>query len=330
MTVNVVSRYWGTLPDGRDVRLFTITDGRNRQVSLSDYGGVVTSIIVPDRNGIPGDVALGYDTLEEYLHDNAYLGAMVGRFANRIAGAAFTLNGQRYILTANEGKNTLHGGAGFSTKLWEVEAINSGILLHYVSPDGEDGFPGRLEVTVRATFKDDLIFEFTGVSSKDTVMSMTNHTYFNLTCGGNVLSHVLAIEAGEYLTVDNGKIPIIRTPVKGGPFDFRIPRPIGAGYYDHGFVLDKGDPAATLYDPISGRTLEMRTEMPCLQLYVGGAMSERRGKGGTVYRKNSGLALEPQHFPNSPNRPDFPSPVLRAGELYNHFISLRFGARQVY
>ncbi len=328
MTSTITRREWGTLPDGRTVHLYTITDTDGRCVSISNYGGIITGIIGPDRDGRMGDIVLGYDTLDEYFEDNAYLGAMIGRFSNRIAGAAFTLNGQQYRLTANEGRNILHGGRGFNTRLWDAEIIENGVRLHYLSPNGEDGFPGNLEVTAVVTFADVLNIEFTAVPDQDTVISLTNHSFFNLRGGGNVLSHRLSINADEYLTVDKELIPVARAPVANTPFDFRAPREIRDGSYDHAFVLDGADPAASLYDPESGRTLELRTNMPCLQFYAAGCLGKRRGKGGAGYDNHSGLALEPQHFPDSPNRPDFPSPVVRAGETYRHLISYRFGVRK--
>jgi aldose 1-epimerase len=327
MNKKVNCREWGQLPDGRPAQLYTITGAENRRVSITNYGGIITSIIVPDKTGCPGDIVLGYDTLNEYLRDNAYFGATLGRFANRIAGAAFTLNGREYQLTANEGRNTLHGGHGFNTKLWDAEMTGSGVRLHYISLDGEDGFPGNLEVTVDVTLKDELKLEFTAVSDKDTVVSLTNHTYFNLKCRGNVLSHILSINADKYLTVDNSLIPINPVLVKNGDFDFRTPRKINEGFYDHAFILNDGNPAAVLYEPESGRTMELHTDMPCLQFYASGNLNERRAKSGAPYKKYSGLALEPQHFPDSPNRSDFPSPLLRAGETYHHFLSFKFGCK---
>lgn len=325
MGTSVSVRPWGLLPDGRTAQLYTIHDGSGRSVTLSDYGGIVTSIIIPDKDGQPGDIALSYDTLEEYLRDDAYFGAMIGRFANRISGASFPLNGQQYEITANEGQNTLHGGTGFSRKLWKVKILDSGVSLQYTSPDGEDGFPGTLDTTVTVTFADALVIDFRAVSDRDTVCSLTNHTYFNLACGGDVLSHLLTVRADEYLETGAFNIPTAVKSVAGTPFDFRKQRPVENGWYDHSLILNGDDPAVTVADPKSGRTLTLRTNMPCVQLYAAGWLSSRAGKTGTAYGKNSGLAIEPQHYPDSPNRPDFPSPVLPADEEYRHVISLSFG-----
>jgi aldose 1-epimerase len=289
MSSKVTVTSWDILPDGRQTHLYTLSDGTGRSVTLSDYGGIVTSVIMPDIKGVLGDIALGYDTLQEYLADDAYLGATVGRFANRIAGASFELGGKRHALTANEGGNTLHGGTGFSRKLWDAEVTDGGVRLRYMSPDGEDGFPGTLDTTVTVTFDNSLVFDFHAVSDKDTIVSLTNHAYFNLAGGGDVLSHLLTINADDYLAVGPFAIPTDRTAVNGTPFDFRAERPIGNGWYDHCYVLTGGAPAARVVDPASGRTLEIRTNMPAVQFYAAAWLSERRGKNGAIYTKNSGL-----------------------------------------
>ena len=316
---------WGTLPDGRTARLFTITSDEGLTAEICDYGGIIRSFLVPDRDGVPGDIVLGYDSFEEYLRNNGYFGALIGRYANRIKGGRFTLGGTGCELTRNEGKNHLHGGgAGFDRKLWSVEdATAKGLLLKLESPGGEEGFPGSLTVTASIGFTAGrrLAIEFRAVSDRDTILNLTGHSYFNLAGSGDILDHELRINADRYTPVDAELIPTgeIRH-VAGTGFDFRTPRRI-EGDYDHNFVIRPGEDAcAEASDPKSGRRLRVYTSMPGIQFYSGGMTTERRGKNGAVYGKNSGFCLEPQFFPNSPNEPAFPSCVLKAGETYIHNI----------
>lgn len=299
--------------------LYTIENSQGSKLEVTDLGATVRSILMPDRNGIMGDVVLGYDTPEEYLKSDGYLGAAVGRYANRIAGAGFTLNGTTYELTANEGGNMLHGGIGFSKRRFDtVSAEDSMVVFELRDPDGGDGFPGNLTVRIGYELSDDndVCIYYAASSDKDTVINLTNHCYFNLSGEGDILGHELLINAGSYLPVDGDLLPTGEIcPVEGTDFDFRSGREIKNGFYDHCFVLDNNF-CATLSDKKSGRVMLVATDMPGVQFYAGGALSERRGKNGRLYGKNSGLCLETQRFPDSPNRPEFPSCVLRAGEMF--------------
>lgn len=289
-------------------------------VEIIDIGAAIKSIIVPDRDGVQGDVVLGYDTPEEYLADTERMGATVGRYANRIHNAAFTLDGVEYRLTANEGRNILHGGSGYEHRIFTVESLeDNAVTLCLCDRDGDNGFPGELHISVRYELSEDnkLIIDYTAHSSRDTVLSLTNHAYFNLAGHGSALDHELRINADSYLPVDDEKIPTgeIR-PVDGSDFDFRIRRRIDSGWYDHCFVLNSKE-CAELFDEKSGRKLVITTDMPGVQLYVGGGMKTRTGKYGMIYTKNSAVCLETQQYPDAPNKPRFPSAVLRAGETFH-------------
>lgn len=301
--------------------LYTMKNDSGSSVSVLDLGAAVQSIIVPDRNGVLGDVVLGYDTPQEYLDNDGYFGAAVGRYANRIAKAQFTLNGTPYKLTANEGANTLHGGVGFSKRRFDVTAVgDNSVRFELHDPDGGDGFPGKVTVSVEYDFEDDnrLVISYTAQSDKDTVLNLTNHSYFNLAGRGDILSHELRINADSYLPVDSELIPTGEvSPVDGTPFDFRTRRKVENGYYDHCFALS-GQRCAELYEPECGRIMRVKTDMPAVQFYAGGATGTRNGKNGAVYGKNSALCLETQFYPDAPNRPGFPSAVLKAGETYSH------------
>lgn len=312
---------WGTLPDGKTASLYTITRGTTT-LTASDYGCIITSLLVPDKNGKQGNIVLGYDSLDEYCRDNAYLGAAIGRYANRIGCAAFRLNGVRYELTANEGENTLHGGAGFHKRLWEVETDEYSITFRRISPDGEDGFPGELKVLVQYAIQEDgaLRITYEAEAAQDTVLCLTNHSYFNLNGGGTIQDHNLFLAAGHYTPVDKTNIPTGELrPTEGTDFDFCTMRPIGTFPYDHNFALDKTEGRmAELYAPKSGRRITLTTDMPGVQLYTGCCLSPRRGRNGEEYGPGMSVCLETQHFPDSPNKPEFPSPLLKAGE---HFKS---------
>ena len=323
----VVCKHWGALPDGGTAHLYTITRGE-MSLTVSDFGGIVTSLTVPDRNGKSGDVVLGYDTLTDYIQDDAFFGAMIGRYANRIGGAAFSLNGVRYDLTANERGNTLHGGIGFHKVLWQAQPEEYGVTLSRLSPDGEDGFPGNLRVTVRYELAENRKFLITcdAVSDRDTVVNLTNHSYFNLGYGGPIQNHLLWLNAENYTPTDEQLIPTGDIlPVAGTIYDFRVLRPIGQYPYDINFALADGEgPKAVLCAPESGRRMVLHTDRPGLQLYTGGGLRERMGKYGSHYGPGLSVCLETQCFPDSPNRPQFPSCALMSGKTYHSRTEFRF------
>ena len=307
--------------------IFTIENASGAYVRILSLGAAVQSTAVPDKRGELTDVVLGYDTPAEYLSNDGYFGALVGRYANRIANASFTLDGRVYKLTANEGKNTLHGGRGLSKRRFElISAENNRLTLGITDPDGGDGFPGEVNIRVTYEFSDDnkLGICYEAVSDADTYLNLTNHSYFNLSGRGDILGHELMINADNYLPVDTELIPTGEVrPVAGTEFDFRTLREIKNGFYDHCFVLH-GTPCAELYSTESGIAMTVETDMPAVQFYAGGATGVRLGKNGTVYGKNSALCLETQYYPDSPNRPDFPSPLLRKGEKYASQTSYKF------
>ncbi|MFF9524731.1 aldose epimerase family protein [Streptomyces achromogenes] len=325
-----MSELFGTLSDGTPVHRWTLERGGVR-VRVLSYGGIVQSAEVPDRSGRSADVVLGFADLEGYLlHPEPYLGAVIGRYANRIAGGRIPLDGRTYEVTRNEGANSLHGGArGFDKHVWEVTPVEHGLRLSRVSPDGEEGFPGRLAVTVTYTLTASgaLRIGYEAVTDAPTVVNLTNHTYWNLggADSGTAGGHELRLAASRYTPVNADLIPEgAPADVSGSRLDFRTPRPTGSGY-DHNFVLDKGVTTtpvevAELYDPVSGRTLTVSTTEPGLQLYTGDHLSG-------PFAPNAGTALETQHFPDSPNRPDFPTTVLRPGEVYRSETVYGFGVR---
>lgn len=342
---------FGALPDGRLVRAFTLRNDP-LTVRVIEYGAIITSISTPDRQGRPGDVVLGHDSLEGYLEHSPYFGAVVGRFANRIARGRFTLDGLTYQLARNDGENHLHGGVrGFDKRLWRGEASwedgQPAVALSYVSEDGEEGYPGRLEVVVSYVLASSgaLRVRYRARTDEPTILNLTQHSYFNLTAGAtDVLGHVLTLNASRFTPVDAGLIPTGELRgVSGTPFDFRSPTPIGAridapdeqlalaGGYDHNFVLDRADDhalalAARAHEPTSGRTLEVRTTQPGVQLYSGNFLDGSvTGKGGRRYAHRSGFCLETQHFPDSPNEPAFPTVTLRPGEEYDEETVFAFG-----
>ncbi|NMA37421.1 MAG: galactose mutarotase [Papillibacter sp.] len=300
--------------------MYTLKNSRGLSVTMLEYGGIIQSILVPDRKGVLGDVVLGYDREEDYYNDMASLGATVGRYANRIGGASFKLNGTEYRLPNNEGQNCLHGGKGFQKRRWKGQATDSEVLLTIESPDGEEGFPGNLKVELRVRLSDEneLILDYTAVSDKDTVINLTNHSYFNLACEGNILEQELMLNSDYYLEVDKALIPTGELiPVEGTDYDFRQLRPIKNGYYDNCYVLHSGEGVkAQAYDPKSGRGLKMYTDMPGVQLYCAAWLGGVKGKGGRVYKPYEGFCLETQFYPDSPNKPQFPSAVLKAGEVF--------------
>ncbi|PSL08534.1 aldose 1-epimerase [Haloactinopolyspora alba] len=343
---------FGTLDDGTQVDVYTLRNWRGMEVDILTYGGIVQSITVPDRKGEMANVALGFDNLGDYVeHSGPYFGAIVGRYANRIAEGEFTLDGEQYELATNNPPNHLHGGdVGFDKKVWEVtdefaDRHDVGLELSYTSPDGEEGYPGTLETTVTYTLtkRNELRIDYHATTDEPTIVNLTNHSYFNLggEGTGSIEDHVLQIEADHYTPVDETLIPTGEiAPVEGTPFDFREPKEVGADIrepheqlligqgYDHNFVLNGGDGldrAAKLRDPESGRTVSVYTTEPGMQFYSGNFLDGSfAGTSGQVYRQSDGLALETQHFPDSPNQPDFPSTVLRPGEEYESTTVYRF------
>lgn len=348
----LVTTDFGMLDD-RLVKLFTLTNASGAQVSIAEYGGIVVSLKVPDRDGNLGDVVLGYDNLDSYVEDTPYFGAITGRYANRIAAGRFEIDGTTYELPVNNGPNSLHGGIkGFDKVIWKGEptAPGDGVAFTYVSADGEEGYPGKLDATVTYTWTDanELKIEYLASTDKPTVINLTNHSYFNLKDGGasTILDHELSINADRYTPVtDEGAIPTGElASLDGSPLDFRQSTQIGErieqedeqlgfGFgYDHNYVLNASDDgmalAATVYDPSSGRVMEVLTEEPGVQFYSGNFLDGHHvGKGGVAYARRSGLCLETQHFPDSPNQPDFPPTVLRPGETYATATIYRFSTR---
>lgn len=322
---------------GQEVSLVTLTDG-DCKAELISYGAALRSLWVPDREGRPVDVCLGYGTLEKYVSSDGCLGAVVGRWANRIAGAQFSLNGQTYHLPANEGENTLHGGAGYFGKVWEVkEATGNSVTFALDSPDGEEGFPGTVHVEVTYLLKDGaLSVRYRAVSDADTVLNLTNHAYFALSGQGvgTVEEEVLTLRAERYTPFGPGNIPTGDiAPVAGTALDFRQATPLKErlaqlpGGLDHNFVLDGGaGAAAILTSPRTGITLTLTTDREGVQVYSAGGLSQRKGKAGASYGPYSGLCLETQHFPNAVNQPDFPTSTLRAGEVFESVTTFAFTA----
>ena len=336
---------YAQLPDGSQVSIFTLANRAGMTVRILDFGGIITEIHVPDRAGVFQDVALGVDTLEPYRGDSPYFGALIGRYGNRIAGGRFTLDGQPHQLPVNNGKNHLHGGApGFDRVLWRARVENGELVLAYRSVDGEQGYPGTLDATVRYSLNDDneIVVRFEAVTDRATPVNLTQHSYFNLAGGGDILGHEVTIEADKFVPIDADSIPTgSLAPVAGTPFDFRTPSTIGARIgeadeqlrngsgYDHCFVLDKPAPgvltrAARVREPVSGRVLELFTQEPGVQFYSGNFLDGSLEGKGQVYGHRSGFCLEPQHFPDSPNQPAFPNTILRPGDVYATESRFRF------
>lgn len=342
--MTVTSSPYGTTSDGAAVQLFTVSNGTST-VKITTYGAAVTELWVPDRNGSVVDVVLGFDSLAGYLGANPYFGCTAGRYANRIAKGKFILDGKKHQLTINDGVNHLHGGVkGFDKVVWSAEAVegkeSAGVRLTYVSPGGEQGYPGTLTATVTYVLTSDhrLKVSFTATTDAPTLVNLTHHSYFNLAGAGSVdiLGHRLQLFASRYTPVDATLIPTGSVDsVKGGPMDFLTSTSIGSriasvpGGYDHNWVLDRTGPglirAVRLEEESSGRAMEVWTTEPAIQFYSGNFLDGTiTGKGGKVYQKYFGLCLEPQHSPDSPNRLDWPSTVLRPGETYRHETEYRF------
>jgi aldose 1-epimerase len=346
---------FGALPDGRQVDRVRLLGGDGFEVAILAYGAVIQELRTPDRAGQPADIVLGHETLAPCLADRRFFGAAVGRYANRIAGGAFTLDDQVYRLPINNGPNSLHGGLnGFDRQLWAIEAVEDGpipcVRLSYKSPDGEEGYPGTLltRLTYSITGPRELSISFEATTDRPTVVNLTHHGFFNLAGAGadeDVLGHVLTMPAENYLPVGASAIPLGGpAPVTGTPFDFRQAQPIGArirqGHeqlqlgrgYDHNFCLDGGRAtaprlAARVEHPASGRVMELLTDQPGLQFYSGNFLDGTAlGKHGRLHRQSDAFCLEPQTWPDTPNRPDFPSARLDPGETYRHISIYRFSA----
>jgi aldose 1-epimerase len=353
----IQKRAFGKTADGQSAEVYTLTNKKGMEATITNFGGAVVSLKVPDRKGKVEDVALGYDMLEGYVADKAFFGATVGRYGNRIANGKFVLNGVTYDLPKNNGPNTLHGGlAGFNKKVWLAKDTSGSeaesLELSYVSKDGEEGFPGNLSVTVIYTLpadRNELKIEYRATTDKDTVVNLTNHSYFNLAGAGNgdILQHQLTLHASRFTPVDEFMIPTGELrEVKGTPFDFLHPTVIGARIgqddpqlklgkgYDHNWVIDKaGDAsapalAAEAFEPKSGRVLEVLTTEPGIQFYTSNFLDNgTKGKGGATYGFRTAFCLETQHYPDSPNKPTFPTTVLKAGKSYQSTTVFRFSAR---
>jgi aldose 1-epimerase len=345
MVLSIEKTPYGEMPDGAKVDLYTLTNGRGMKVKLTNYGAITVSVEAPDKAGKAADVTLGYDTLDEWLKSTSYFGATVGRYANRIAKGKFTLDGKTCTLATNNGENALHGGIkGFDKVLWNAEPVKTansvGVKFHYLSKDGEEGYPGNLSVTAVYSLTGDNEFrvQFSATTDKPTIVNLAHHTYWNLTGGaaGDILGHELMLAADKYTPVDAGLIPTGELKaVAGTPMDFTKPTAIGAridqveGGYDHNYVLrnqgGKVARAARVVEPKSGRVMEISSDQPGIQFYSGNFLDGTvTGKGGVVYKKHWGFCLETQHYPDSPNKPDFPSVVLRPGQTYKHVMIHKF------
>lgn len=327
--MRISSRFWGFLPDGRSTHLYTISNCQGASVTVSDFGGIIQSLIIPDIRGKMDDVVLGFDTLKQYFDDTAFIGAMIGRYANRIRNASFTLNNIEWNLEANERRNHLHGGkAGFHKQLWNAEIGEKGLMLQYESPHLESGFPGTLNVSVLYSLNEDncLRLDITAVSDRDTVCCITNHSYFNLSGTGSTRNHLFQINAQEHTPFGTDLLPIGDVEsIADTALDYREPKALTYDDLDANYVLEPDrDFCASVFDPVSGRKMILRADMPALQFYAGGALHADGGKHGRSYGPCDGFCLEPQHFPDSPNLPQFPSSVLRAGEVYHHVFEYQF------
>jgi aldose 1-epimerase len=355
-TVGTISQApFGVTPDGKSVSIYSLSNTKGAVARIMTYGGIVQSLKMPDRNGQYEDIVLGYDDLTGYITNNSpYFGALIGRYGNRIGGAKFKLEGQTYKLAANNGPNSLHGGIkGFDKVVWQAESWLSpdgpSLKLTYFSKDGEEGFPGNLKVTAiyTLTANNELHLAFTATTDKPTVCNLTHHSYFNLKGQGNgdILGHEVYINSDKTTAVDKELITTgDYAPVAGTPFDFRKPTTIGARIndpdqqlqygpgYDHNWVINKPlgqfGLQARVYEPTTGRVMEVWSTEPGLQFYAGNFLDGTiTGKGGKVYQRRTGFCMEPQHYPDSPNKPQFPTTELKPGETYQTIIMYRFSAK---
>ena len=351
MASGAAMRPYGHLPDGRAVHEYTLDNGRGLVLRAINFGGIVTALECPDREGRSANVVLGFDNLADYVERNPNFGTLVGRYGNRIKGGRFVLDGETHQLALNDGSNALHGGpGGFGKRWWAIEPLpvqddgSVALELALTSEDGDERYPGRLEATVRYTLTpaSEWRIDYRATTSRTTIVNLTHHGYYNLAGSGSALDQVLTLNASRYLTVDTALIPTGIAEVDGTPLDFREPKRIGeriregtqqlthARGYDHCYVIDRGNrsgpiPAARLADPVSGRVMEVATTEPGVQFYSGNFLDGRlRGSGGQAYRQGDGVCLETQHFPDSPNHPEYPSTVLRPGETFQSTTVHRF------
>ena len=335
--MKIRKKTFGVLSSGKKVSLFTVSNN-NMSFSVTNYGCIITSIIVPSVYGKKDDIALGYSTLEGYTKNGPFLGALVGRYANRISGAAFHLGGETYRLTANDNGNCLHGGKpGYHKMVWKASSFSNihetGIMFRRTSPAGEQGFPGNLDLRVSysLTADNDIIIRYSAKTDEPTPVNLTNHTYFNLggQDSGSVLDHQVQLFADRYVPVDAHCIPSGEIcDVAGTPFDFRSPKAIGKDIaatgngYDHNWEINRaGDalnPVAGVFEPVSGRAMTVYSTQPGVQFYTGKSLNDEIGKDGEIYGRNAGFCLETQHFPDSPNRKEFPDSILLPGDEYRH------------
>jgi aldose 1-epimerase len=347
--------------DGRPITLYTLTNSHGVEVRAMNYGGIILSIRVPDAKGQLADIVLGHDTLEGYTPNPPYIGAIIGRYGNRIANGTFILDGKTYTLPKNDGPNTLHGGVAktFDRVVWEGEVLKGipgekgkrGVAFSYLSKDGDDGFPGNVKAKVTYTLTDanELVIDYEATTDKATPINLTQHSYFNLSGEGNgdILNHEIMINSNRFTPVDKNLIPTGELrPVKGTPFDFTTPTRVGAriddnyeqlvlGHgYDHNFVINRKSNddgltlAARVYEPTSGRLLEVSTTQPGVQFYTGNFLDGTiTGKEGHVYKRRYGFCLETQHFPDSPNHPDFPTTILKPGETFHQKTVFKFSVK---
>lgn len=349
----VKKKKYGSTPDGQQVDVYTLTNAHGVEVQIINFGGIITSIGVPDRNGNIADVALGFDNLQGYLENKPYFGAIIGRYANRIANGKFVLDGKEYTLAKNNGSNSLHGGIrGFNKVIWTAEPFQEkrgmGVHLSYLSKDGEEGYPGNLKVRITYTLtdKNELVIDYEATTDKATPINLTNHSYFNLAGEGNgdVLAHELQLNAEKFTPIDQNLIPTGEIePVKGTPLDFTQTTAIGARIndrneqlviahgYDHNFVVKRNHDglqlAARVHEPKSGRVLEVYTTQPGIQLYTGNFLDGTVvGKHGHAYKQREAFCLETQHYPDSPNHPSFPTTILRPGKPFHSQTVFKFSA----
>ena len=343
---------FGTTKEGKKITLYTLTNSHHMEVRAMNYGAIIVSLRVPDRKGEVADIVLGHDTLEGYFDNSPHLGGLVGRYANRIANGSFTLDGVKYSLPKNNGPNTLHGGIkGFDQAVWQGTPLKgtTGVVFSYLSKDGEEGFPGNLKVkvTYSLTEANELVINYEATTDKPTVLNLSQHSYFNLAGEGtgDILNHEVMISADRFTPVDSTMIPTGELrPVKGTPLDFTTQTKVGARIddnyeqlvlgkgYDHNFVINRKAEGlvsvARAYEPTSGRVMEISTDQPGIQFYTGNFLDGTvTGKQGHVYKRRYGLCFETQHFPDSPNHPEFPSTVLRPGQAFHSRTILKFSAK---
>jgi aldose 1-epimerase len=352
-TVGTISQApFGKTADGTPVEIYALRNTKGMEARIMTYGGIIVSLKVPDKDGNFGDIVLGYDKLDDYVKNNPFFGALVGRYGNRIAKGKFTLDGREYTLALNNAPNNLHGGPiGFDKKVWKATTLltadGPAIQLNYLSKDGEEGFPGNLSVTATYTLTADngLRLDYTATTDKATLCNLTQHSYFNLAGKGDVLNELVYINADKFTPVDKTLIPNGELkPVEGTPFDFRKSTAVGARInaddeqikfgsgYDHNWVINKPlgklGLAARVTDPTTGRVMEVLSTEPGVQFYTGNFLDGSiTGKGGQVYQRRSGLCFEPQHYPDSPNHPQFPSAELKPGQTYQNTIIYRFSVQ---